>query len=302
MKLPLNVHYFTRRALTKAMYAVLLLALMAGIPNNAFATKLVGTDINSGKLLYIVTPNTAITMTNTGVKPDDLILGPNQEIIYALAGAGEIHIFNPYIQTDTLLAKGLTTPTNLVMEPRCKSILVSDVGANKIFRITFATRAVTTFYNGPDKMVGLVYDSSGTLFANDDSLNAIVQLDGTGKIVNRTPTNVSLTTLAAITFDHFTRSLFATSSTGQVLYRATNNLTTVSTISFPGKPILDGIVSDGQGTLYVVGSDGTTSVLYKFAILTSTQTPENTVPGLDDVVLIPFGPCIRGGTDGVCGQ
>jgi len=300
MKILMNVRYLTDRILIKTVYAALLLAIAAGISNNALATKLVGTDINSGKLLYIVTPNTVVTIASTGVKPDGVILGPNQEIIYALAGVGEIHIFNPYIQTDTLLAKGLTTPVNIVLEPRCKSILVSDVGVNKIFRIMLANKAVSTFYNGPDKMQGLVYDTSGNLFVNDVSLNAIVQLDGTGTIINRTPISVPLTTLDGITYDHFTRAIFATSSTGQVLYRATTDLSTVSTISFPGKPILDGIISDGQGTLYVVGSDGTTSMLYKFVIVSSTQTPQNTIPGLDDIAIIPSGPCIRGGTAGAC--
>jgi len=291
-----NVRHLTGRTLHCTMQMFILLTLAA----SASATQFVGTDINSGKLVYIVTPKTLITITTTGAKPDGVVFGPNQEIIYTLAGAGEVHIFNPYTHTDTLLAKGLTTPVNLVVEPRCKTILVSDVGANKIFRITLATHAITTFYNGPDKMQGLVYDTSGRLFVNDVSLNAIVQLDATGTIIARTPTSVSLTTLAGLIYDAFTRALFATSGTGQVLYRATTDLSTVSTISFPGQPILDGIVSDGQGNLYVVGGDGTNSVVYKFAILTSTQTPENTVPGLDEIAIIPFGPCIKGGTDGVC--
>jgi sugar lactone lactonase YvrE len=296
MKILSKVRRLTNHALPSAAQILILLTLAV----SASATEFVGTDINSGKLVYIVTPKTLITITTTGAKPDGVVFGPNQEIIYTLAGAGEVHIFNPYTHTDTLLAKGMTTPVNLVVEPRCKTILVSDIGANKIFRITLATHAVTTFYNGPDKMQGLVYDTSGRLFVNDVSLNAIVQLDATGAIIARTPTSVSLTTLAGLIYDSFTRALFATSSTGQVLYRATTDLGTVTTISFPGKPILDGIVSDGHGNLFVVGGDGTNSVIYKFAILTSTQTPQNTVPGLDDIVMIPFGACIKGGTDGQC--
>jgi sugar lactone lactonase YvrE len=280
-----------------------MLALTAGLPHPVSATKLVGTDINSGKLLYIETPKTVVTIANTGTKPDGVILGPNQQIIYALSGAGEVHSFNPYNQTDTTLAKGLTTPVNIVLEPGCKSILVSDIGVNKIFRITLANRALTTFYNGPDKMQGLAYDTSAQLFANDLQLNAIVQLDMTGTIVNQTPSNSPLTTLDGLTYDNKTNALFATSNTAQVIYKVSTDLTTVTAISFPGAPVLEGIVGDGQGNLYVVGVNGATSTIFKYAILTATQTTLNAVPGLDDIALIPFGPCIKsGGTAPGCEQ
>lgn len=287
--------------LTTGMRATLMLVLTAGLPFTVSATKLVGTDINSGKLLYLETPKTAVTITNTGTKPDGVILGPNQLIIYALSAAGEVHSFNPYALTDTTLAKGLTTPVNIVLEPGCKSILVSDIGVNKIFRIMLANRALTTFYSGPDKMQGLVYDTSAQLFANDDQLNAIVQLDPTGTIISQTPVNSPLTTLDGLTYDNKTNALFATSNTGQVIYKVSTDLTTVSAIGFPGAPVLEGIVSDGTGNLYVVGVNGTTSTIFKYAILTATQTKMNTVPGLDDIALIPFGTCIKnGGTASEC--
>jgi sugar lactone lactonase YvrE len=278
-----------------------MLTLAAGFSQPVSATKLVGVDINSGKLLYIVTPNTVVTISSTGVKPDGVILGPDQQIIYALSGAGEVHSFNPYTHTDATLAKGLTTPVNIVLEPGCKSILVSDIGVNKIFRITLSKPVVTTFYNGPDKMQGLVYDTNAQLFANDDQLNVIVQLDMTGTIVNQTSGNSPLTTLDGLTYDKKTNALYATSNTGMVVYKASTDLTTVSAINFPGAPILEGIVSDGQGSLYVVGVNGTTGTIFKYAILTATQTTLNTVPGLDDISLIPLGPCIKnGGTTAGC--
>jgi sugar lactone lactonase YvrE len=297
----MQVRHLLGRFLTRGTQATLMLALTAGLPHAVSATKLVGTDINSGKLLYIETPKTVVTIANTGTKPDGVILGPNQQIIYALSGAGEVHSFNPYTHTDTTLAKGLNTPVNIVLEPGCKSILVSDIGVNKIFRITLANRALTTFYNGPDKMQGLTYDTNAQLFANDEQLNAIVQLDPTGTIINQTPANSPLTTLDGLTYDNKTNALFATSNTAQVIYKVSTDLTTVSTINFPGAPVLEGIVSDGQGTLYVVGVNGTSSTIFKYAILTATQTTLNTVSGLDDIALIPFGPCIKsGGTASVC--
>ena len=297
----MQVRHRLNMFLTRGIRATLMLALTAGLPHPVSATKLVGTDINSGKLLYIETPKTVVTIANTGSRPDGVILGPNQQIMYALSGAGEVHSFNPYTQTDTTLATGLTTPVNIVLEPGCKTILVSDIGVNKIFRITLANHALTTFYNGPDKMQGLVYNAAAQLFANDDQLNAIVQLDMTGTIVNQTPTNIPLTVPDGLTYDHKTDSLYATSNTGQVIYKVSTNLTTVTSIAFTAAPVLEGIVSDGGGTLYVVGVNGSTSTIYKYVVLTATQTTLNSIPGLDDIALIPFGPCIKNnGTTSAC--
>ena len=287
--------------LNRGAHLTLILALTAGLSYTASATKLVGVDINSGKLLYIETPKTVVTIANTGTNPDGVIVGPNQQIIYALSGAGEVHSYNPYTNADTTLAKGLTTPVNIVLEPGCKTILVSDIGVNKIYRITLANHALTTFYNGPDKMQGLVYNPAAQLFANDNQLNAVVQLDMTGTIVAQTPANMPLTTPDGLTYDHKTDSLYVTSNTGQVIYKVSSRLDTVTTIAFTVAPVLEGIVSDGTGSLYVVGVNGSTSTLYKYAVLSSTLTKLNSIPGLDDIALIPFGPCIKNnGTDSAC--
>jgi len=297
----MHVRHFASRVLTRIAQATLTVALTAGITQSASATKLVGTDVNSGKLLYIVTPKTVITIANTGANPAGVVIGPNQEIIYALSGAGEIHSFNPYTYKDTTLAKGFTTPTNIFIEPGCASILITDTGVNKIFRLTLSNSAVTTFYNGPDQMTGIVYDTMGDIFANDAALKAIVQLNASGAIVNQTPGAMPLTTLNGLTYDAHTSLLFATSSTGQVIYSTPINLTTVNTISFTTVPVLESIVSDGAGNLYIVGGNGTTNTLFKYTILTAKQTQFNTIPGLDNVALIPFGPCLKTrGTDQSC--
>jgi hypothetical protein len=286
------IHSFLARGIQAAV--VLVLAAMLCQP--AFAAEFVGTNINSGQLVFISTPNTSVTITTTGAKPDGVILGPYQQIIYVLSGAGTVHIFNPYTKLDTTLATGLTTPTDLTMEPQCKSILVSDIGVNKIFRITLSTHALTTLYNGPDKIQGLTYDNAGNLFANDDSLNAVVQISPiTGAIVNQTSAGSPMTALEGLTYDAFTQQLFATSTTGQVLYEVSTNLGTVTPILFTAEPTLHGIVSNGQGNLYVVGTNGTTSYLLQYTISTGIETTLNTVPGLEDITLIPYGSCPKGG-------
>jgi len=278
-----------------------MLVFTTGLLQPASATEFMGVDINSGKLLYIVAPKTVVTLANTGARPDGVILGPYEQIIYALAGAGEVHSFNPYTKTDTTLATGLSSPVNIVLEPGCKSILVSDIGVDKIFRIELSSHALTTFYNGPDKMEGLVYTVGGQLFANDDQLNAIVEFSNAGTIIAQTSSTSPLTTPDGLTYDARTNALYATSNTGQLIYQVSTDLTTVTTISFPLAPILEGIVSDGGGNLYVVGVNGTTSTIFKYTILTAKQTTLNTVPGLDDIALIPPGPCIKSrGTSSVC--
>jgi hypothetical protein len=162
--------------------------------------------------------------------------------------------------------------------------------------------ALTTFYSG-DKIEGLVYDTNSNLFASDDQLNAVVEFNSAGAIINQTSSNTPLTTPDGLTYDAHTNALYASSNTGQIIYNVSTDLTTVSAISFPVAPVLAGIVSDGSGNLYVVGVNGTTSTIYKYAILTATQTTLNTVPGLDDIALIPRGPCIKSfGTDSSCGE
>lgn len=294
----MQVRHLVTRLLIRSAWT---LAVIAGLLGQLSATEIVGVDVNSGRLLYIQTPKTVVTIANTGANPDAVILGPYQQIIYALAGAGEVHSFNPYTHTDATLAKGLSSPFNIVLEPGCKSILVSDTGVNKIFRIILSNGALTTFYSG-DKIEGLVYDTNGNLFASDDQLNAIVQFSSAGAIINQTSSNTPLTTPDGLTYDAHTGALYASSNTGQIIYRVSIDLTTVSVISFPVAPVLAGIVSDGSGDLYVVGVNGATSTIFKYAIVTATQTTLNTVPGLDDIALIPHGPCIKThGTDS-CGE
>ena len=297
----MQIRHLISRFLSIGAQAGLMLAFTTGLLQPASATEFMGVDINSGKLLYIVAPKTVVTLANTGARPDGVILGPYQQIIYALAGAGEVHSFNPYTKIDTTLATGLSSPVNIVLEPGCKSILVSDIGVNKIFRIVLSSHALTTFYNGPDKMEGLVYTAAAQLFASDDQLNAVVELSNTGTIIAQTSSNSPLTTPDGLTYDAHTNALYATSNTGQLIYQVSTDLTTVTTISFPVAPILEGIVSDGGGNLYVVGVNGTTSTIFKYTILTAKQTTLNTVPGLDDIALIPPGPCIKSrGTSSVC--
>src|SRR5579871_627523 len=228
-----------------ATAGVLIMALVA----TSSATSLIGTDNASNKLLYLTPPQSSFTMFGTGVQPTGVVVGPFQEIIYALA-TGQVHMFNPYNNSDTLLVSGLTTPLDVVMDPGCKSFLISDPGANKIYRFTFAGNVLSTFYSG-DNIRGIVYDTGGNLFANDLTLNAVIQFSTGGVIVNQTPSSSPLTAADGLTYDAKTRNLFATSSTAQVIYQITDSLLTVTTIPFAHGPVLEGISSDGQGNLYV---------------------------------------------------
>jgi len=276
----------------RGIQLVLVLTLAALLVQSAFAAEFVGTNISSGQLLLVSPPNSSAMITTTGAQPSGLIFGPTQEIIYALSGAGAVHIYNPFTRTDTTLATGFTTPTYLTMEPACKSILVSDTGVNKIFRITLNTRVVTTLYNGTDKIQGLTYDNGGNLFAVDDQLNAIVQIDpATGAFLNQTPASSPLTAPEGLVFDYFTQQLFATSNSGQVLYEVPTNLLTVTTIPFTAEPTLHGIVSDNGGNLYIVGANATTGFLLQYSISTGVEKTLNTVPGLQDIALVISGPC-----------
>jgi len=281
--------------------AILALALTALFANAAFAASLVGTDNNGSRLVYIKTPGTSKTMTTTGASPIGVVVGPTQQIIYAVSSKGEIHVYNPYTDADVILAKGFSNPVDITLEPGCKSILVSDVGTNKIYRVMFTDGSVSTFYDGPDVIRGVIYDVNTNVFANDLSLNAVVQFSIAGLIIKQTPAGSPLTVLDGLTYDKKSNQLFATSNTGQVLYEIADDLSTVNTINFANGPLLEGIVSNGSGTLYVVGGDGTNNNLYQYSVKSGTTTKLNAVPGLDRVSIIPNGPCIQPlGTDLAC--
>lgn len=288
------------RANFRPVTVTLVLGLMVALTATASATNLVGTDNVNNKLLYLTTPKTNFTMFTTGAQPSGVVIGPFQQIIYALSATGQVHAFNPYNDTDTLLVSGLTSPLDVVMDPGCKSFLISDPGANKIYRFTFTGNVLSTFYSG-DNIRGIVYDTGGNLFANDLTLNAVVQFSTGGVIVNQTPSSSPLSAADGLTYDAKTRDLFATSSTGQVIYQITDSLLTVTTIPFAHGPVLEGITSDGAGDLYVVGGTGTSNVLYEYTISTGATKTLNSAGGLDRVALVPFGPCISsGGTIPAC--
>jgi hypothetical protein len=292
----------TTRLLARRVGGVLALAV-ALVAQPALATKFAGTNNSSGQLLYITPPKGTFTMFTTGSKPAGVVVGPTQEIIYVLSGTGQVHIFNPYTDSDMMLAKGFTTPVDVVLEPGCKTILVSDIGVNEIFRVSLSNGAVTTLYSGPDQMQGLAYDSVGSLFANDENLNAIVQLDTVlGTILNQTSSTSPLNTLEGLVYDNFSQELFASSNSGQVIYEVTTDLSTIASISVTEEPTLLGITSDGSGNIYVVGSNGTTNEIIEYSEQSSTQTILNTIPGLEAIWPIPFGPCIKalGGGDPAC--
>jgi hypothetical protein len=291
-----------RKFLWHAGVAASTLTLLVGLTQPASAVDFAGTNNSSGKLLYIQTPNTDFTLSSVAGQPVGVTVAPGQEILYTISSVGEVHAFNPYTRTDVLLAKGFTTPTDIIVDPGCASMLVSDIGVNKVFRITFSSRAVTTFYNGPDTIGGLVYDNFGNLYANDLSLGAIVQFTTQGVITAQTP-GPPLTALEGLTYDQKSASVFATSNTGQVLYQAPGGLSSVTTIPFAYGPVLEGVTSDGVGDLYVVGGTGTANNLYKYVESTGAVTQLNAVPGLDRIAIIPPGPCIHSlGTDQACEQ
>jgi len=290
----------TASAHSRPFALIITVAMLLALTASASATSLVGTDNANGKLLYLTTPKTNFTMFTTEAQPTGIVVGPFQQIIYAVSATGQVHLFNPYNDTDTLLVSGLTTPLDVVMDPGCKSFLISDPGANKIYRFTFTGNVLSTFYSG-DNIRGIVYDTSGNLFANDLTLNAVVQFTTGGIITNQSPSSSPLTAADGLTYDAKTRNLFATSSTAQVIYQITDSLLTVTTISFAHGPVLEGISSDGQGDLYVVGGTGTSNVLYEYTVSTGTTKTLNSAGGLDRVALVPFGPCISsGGTIPAC--
>jgi len=71
----------------RGVQVALLLTLAAMFCQPGFAAEFVGTNINSGQLVFISPPSTSVTITTTGAMPDGVVVGPFQQIIYLLSGS-----------------------------------------------------------------------------------------------------------------------------------------------------------------------------------------------------------------------
>ena len=233
-------------------------------------------------------------LTPLSTRPDSLIVDSHGRILYSTGGSsgtGTVSMYDPSSNTNTIVATGLSSPRDLIFDPGQTSILVSNFGLGQIVRISLVSGTVTPLLSKQGTVDGLAYDPAGHLFAVVNHHTQIVQVDPTSGAILKTLTVVTNHTvgyygLDGLTYDPYTGELWASDvGTGaNCLVEIPTDLSGFTTFQVGNVSSPDGIISDGQGNLFV-GAGLITVVEYN--IPTDTITNKVKVTSVDDVALVP---------------
>jgi len=250
--------------------------------------------------LDLVNFNTGVVtkIHDVGSRPDSILVTPQGQIFYTVSPLGTLQMYDPQTQTDTVVANyGAGGPRDMVFEPGGKSILIALYTTGKLARYDLTTGASTVF---PAQKIGqsvdgLAYDPAGNLFAVV-SHNTVCQLDPqTGAILQTLELEPHNTTDGGdgLLYDAFTKNLWLahnSSTTGDGLIEIP---LTESNPPVLGAPILfqsgnlhvpDGIISDGNGNLYI--GEGL-QFLTQYNIPADAIRKRVAVPGIDSPAFAP---------------
>lgn len=247
-----------------------------------------------GQKLYKVDLSTGVLQVLFNVpdgRPDSLILNNQGQILYSvpmITPYGYIGLFDPATGWNTVLVSGISYPRDLVLEPGGMSMLIGQYSPGAILRFNFVTGVLTTVASKLGSVDGLAYDPAGHLFAVLRH-NLIAQIDpNTGAILKTLvlEPHYKINGGDGITYDPYTRNLWVShdGTLGNGLIKVPTDLSGFTLFQTGNIRVPDGVVSDGKGNLYI-GAGLQRLVIYN--IPTNTITKTITVPGIDDVVLVP---------------
>jgi sugar lactone lactonase YvrE len=240
------------------------------------------------------------TVTNIydiGSRPDSVIVNAQGQIFYTVTPLGTLQMFDPNTGLDSVLATFPSGyPRDLVFDPEGKNILVSLYGIGKLGRYNLASGTATIFPSTPIGLTldGLAYDPAGNLFAVV-SHNTVCQLDPTTGAILQTlilEPPLNLNGGDGVVYDPFTKNLWVTrvSTLGDGLIEIP---LTESAPPVLGTPIFlqtgnmvtpDGVISDGQGNLYI--GEGLQH-LTEYNVPTDNILKRVLSPGIDDMAFVP---------------
>jgi sugar lactone lactonase YvrE len=179
----------------------------------------------------------------------------------------------------------LGQPIDLALEPGKTSVLVSNT-IGSLVRVSLAGGIVNSLTLG-GRQDGLIYDPSGNLFvnvstgftANDSKVERINPTTG-AVLQSSANTNVFLD---GLTYDSSTGMLFASDYNHGKILRINPTTLATTEITPLGSALdqPDGIVSDGNGNLFIA-SRGNAHVI-EYNIATNTASDLATINGLDDL-------------------
>jgi hypothetical protein len=240
---------------------------------------------------------TVTDIYDIGSKPDSVIVNAQGQIFYTVTPLGTLQKFDPNTGQNSVLATFPSGyPRDLVFDPQGNNILVSLYAIGKLGRYNLASGTATIF---PSTSIGvtldgLAYDPAGNLFAVV-SRNTVCQLDpATGAILQTVvlEPRFSVNGGDGMVYDPFTKNLWLThvSTLGNGLIEIP---LTESTPPVLGTPIFlqtgslntpDGIISDGQGNLFIGEA---LQHLTQYNIPTNSVVSRVLSPGIDDLAFVP---------------
>lgn len=272
--------------------AALIALLTLCLAPRSWSQNLYGTSEAAQQLVEVNMSTGAVTVLfNTISTPDSLIVDSLGRIIYTTQKIGTVSIFDPSTGTNSIIVSGLSYPRDLIFDPGQTSILVSNYGKGEIDRVNLVTGVLTPLVKKLGTVDGLAYDNNGNLFAVINHHTQIAQFDpSTGARLNLmtviTNHTIGWWGLDGLTFDSFTGQLWATAggTPYNCLVEIPTNLSTFTMIQTGQLATPDGLISDGNGNLYIGVALGK---VFAYNIPTNTITARVKVKNVDDVALVP---------------
>jgi hypothetical protein len=221
-------------------------------------------------------------------RPDSLILNAQGQIIYSITNLHEVWLFDPNTGANTLLAGNVGYPRDLVIEPGGSTMLIAQYAPGQIARYTFATSALTILASNLGTVDGVTYDPNGHLFAVVDH-NQVCQIDPVAgtllKCIVLEPSNLT-NGGDGMTYDSYSGQLCVShvGTEGNGLIELPTDLSKATWFQTGNINVPDGIVSDGQGDLFI--GAGLQNVL-EYDIASDAIVKSVSAFGVDDIVLIP---------------
>ncbi len=262
---------------------------------------LYASDLDKAQIYKVDKTTGALLETIPVSEPvDSLIFDSNNNVIYSaytVDGVGEIRRINPTvgISSDTLLATVGNDAVDLALVPGGDFVLNTSQTTGKIYEVNLNQPGQTPITYGSGQYTGgIVYDSSGRLFAVSNS--NIVELNP--KTFSVIASSGTLSGLDGLAFDSVTGDLIASSrainsaSGREGFYELSLqpgnflHATLITSSSFPTTFDPDGLESDGEGNLYFASEDlRGDNKIYRYDIATAQLTAlTSPLPGLDDLV------------------
>jgi hypothetical protein len=221
-------------------------------------------------------------------KLDSLILNSQGQMIYSASNAGQVWLYDPTTGANTLLAGGLYNPRDLAIEPGGATMLIANYGRGQILRYNFSSGTVTILAKKLVTVDGIAYDPHGDLFAvvGRHQVCQIDPLAGTLlKCIVLEP-KYRVNGGDGMVYDSYSGQLWVThvGTQGNGLIEIPTDLSTQTWFQTGKIPVPDGIVSDGQGNLFIGAA---LQSIVEYNIPTDTIVKTVKAKGVDDLVLVP---------------